>query len=218
MYTKTEEGIHYYPSPYDSKNRLYSLIDHHTQYMENHPTDEDTAYIFKCATLLLFSFVDAHPFCDGNGRMCRLLANHVLSLITPFPVGLYHKAHPGRSARTDYIDAIIHCRKHPDEGPGKLASMLVEGAWRGWKSLFENVKRRGSGVIIGPIVVQKSKTHKTQERIDRMTCGKALNKDNIMQKVNGATEEVDVSTLKPYQYVEKSVECDDVTIRIHVFK
>jgi len=123
--------------------------------------DDSTAYIFKCAALLLFSFVDAHPFTDGNGRMCRLLANHVLSLITPFPVGLYHKTHPGRSGRKDYIDAIMECRSHREKGLGKLAAMLVEGAWRGWKSLFENAERRGSGVTIGPIVVEKHKTHKT---------------------------------------------------------
>ena len=218
--TRTEEGIHYYPKPYDSENRLYSLIDHHTRYMENRPQDEDEdiEYMFKCAALLLFSFVDAHPFGDSNGRMCRLLANHVLSLITPFPVGLYHKTHPGRSERKDYIDAIIDCRNHPDKGPGKLAAMLVEGAWKGWKSLFENVKRRGSGVIIGPIVVEKSKTHKTRERVDRMTRGKDLNIDKIIQMIHAATEEVDVSALMPHQYVEKTVECDGVSVKFHCFK
>ena len=43
-------------------------------------------FIFKRAARLLFDFVDAHPFGDGNGRTCRLLANYDISLITPFPV------------------------------------------------------------------------------------------------------------------------------------
>ena len=33
-------------------------------------TNDYTALLFKCAARLLFSFVDAHPFGDGNGRMC----------------------------------------------------------------------------------------------------------------------------------------------------
>ena len=36
----------------------------------------------------------------------------------------------------------MHCREHPEEGPGKLAAMLVESAWHGWKELFKNVGHR----------------------------------------------------------------------------
>ena len=48
--------------------------------------------VFKLAAWLLFHFVDLHPFADGNGRMCRLLANRVLCLITPFPVAPFPSA------------------------------------------------------------------------------------------------------------------------------
>jgi len=62
--------------------------------------------------------------------MCRLLANHVIS-ITPFPVRLHHSNHSNRSGQGDYIKAIVQCRKHPEEGPRKLAAMLVEEHGRG---------------------------------------------------------------------------------------
>ena len=147
-----------YPNPQHSESLLYSLIDHHNLCIQNCPTNGDIGYIFKCAAQLLFSFVDAHPFSDGNGRMCRLLANHVLSLITPFPVGLYHKTHTEKSERRCYIDAIVDCRSNPGKGPGQLAFILVGDAWRGWKSLFENLERTGLGNIIGPIVYKFNST------------------------------------------------------------
>ena len=52
-------------------------------------SQEEVDHVFKCASRLLFDFVDTHPFLDGNGHMCRLLASYVLNLITPFPVSLY---------------------------------------------------------------------------------------------------------------------------------
>ena len=144
VFTNWHGGIHYYPHPRVAAQKIYSIIDQHNFHMDSRPetTFEDTAFIFKCAAWLLFNFVDTHPFADGNGRMCRLLANYVVSLITPFPVSLYHRKHPHRSGREDYINAIVCCRDHPDEGPQELAAMLVEGAWQGWRYLFSNLQRR----------------------------------------------------------------------------
>ena len=99
-----------------------------------------TAYIFKCAARL-----DTHPFGDGNGRMSRLLANHIVGLIIPFPVALYHK-HEERNERMDYINAIVRCREHPEEGPCELAAMLVEGAWHGWQKLNSKLKEQDRSV------------------------------------------------------------------------
>ena len=90
-----DDGDLIYPDPKVVGQLFYACIDHHcihmTQYekrAEKAPSVESFGYLFKCVVRLLFNFVDAHPFGDGNGCMCRLLANHVLSLITPFPVAL----------------------------------------------------------------------------------------------------------------------------------
>ena len=143
-YTHWHGGPYYYPPPKQAEELFYALIDHHNKRMadclHDVTTDEYTEYIFKCAADLLFEFVSVHPFGDGNGRMCRLLANYVLGLITPFPVSLYHS--PERNAREDYLNAIVHCREHPKEKPYQLTTMLIKGAWRGWKTLFYNLKTR----------------------------------------------------------------------------
>ena len=85
-------GQHYYPPPDKVEDLFYWAIDRHNIYMDlvkDMNTEEKVPYIFKCAAWLLFTVVDIHPFVDGNGRLCRLLANYVLSLITPFSVNAY---------------------------------------------------------------------------------------------------------------------------------
>ena len=42
--------------------------------------------VIHLASWALFTFVDIHPFNNGNGRLCRLVANHIMSLVAPFPV------------------------------------------------------------------------------------------------------------------------------------
>ena len=218
-YTNWHDGPHFYPSPEEAEALFYALIDHHNVYMEtcqlNESSIEYTAFIFKCAARLLFEFVDTHPFGDGNGRMCRLLANYVVGLITPFPVSLYHTQNQARSGRDDYLNAIVHCREHPHEGPRGLAAMLVEGAWRGWESLFNNLERRGllePGMIMGPIVVVKSKCDEkyVTERVDRIWSGVKkrkveARKEDVVKSIVGATKETDVQSLDGSKFMQTTV-------------
>ncbi len=142
VYTLTEEGIHRYPEAWRAEQRLYTLIDHHNINMEHYgekkaemTTRGKVEFLVKCAARLLFEFVDTHPFSDGNGRMCRLLANYVVSLITPFPIAVYHSASLSkRCHRDDFVSAIVKCRKNPQEGPRDLAAMILEGIYLGWES------------------------------------------------------------------------------------
>ena len=180
VYTRYNGEVHYYPPVDTAEQRFYDSVDSHNEYMDqlfkantSVSKYQRTANFFKCAARLMFELVDAHPFSDGNGRMCRLLANHVLSHITPFPVVLYHSKHPNRCSRIDYIEAIVKCRNSPNEGPSDLAAMLVDGAWIGWKCLFDNLRRHDlmtPGVVIGPIVVQKSKPDHTPQRVTQLGC------------------------------------------------
>ena len=132
---------HIYPSPDVLETRFFNIIDHHNIHMEilastmkDRDLHERLKYVFKCASWLMFKFVSLHPFADGNGRTCRLLASYVLQCILPFPVSAFHD-NQARNVRSDYIDAIVHCRNHPDEGPSLLASLLVEGAYLGLREL-----------------------------------------------------------------------------------
>ena len=141
------EEIHVYPEPLIAEQILYARVDYHCIQMsrleklspEEFLSIANIEFIFKCAARLLFDFVDAHPFGDGNGRMCRLLANYVVSLITPFPVAPCFEE--GKNMKDDYLKAIIECRDHREKGPGALASMLIVDAWRGWRRLFESIKQ-----------------------------------------------------------------------------
>ena len=94
-YTMWNDEEYIYPEPMVIEQLLYACVDHHSTHMTHYeklaqeaPSVESFRYLFKCAARLMFDFVDAHPFSNGNGRMCRLLANYVLSLITPFPGSL----------------------------------------------------------------------------------------------------------------------------------
>ena len=226
VYTHWQDGLHFYPPHEKVEGLFYSLIDYHNIHMEALDSEATTLgrvkHLFICAAWLLFMFIDVHPFADGNGRMCRLLANHVLSIITPFPVRLYHSCHSNRSGRDDYIKAIVRCRKHPEEGPRELAAMLVEGAWHGWNCLFENLQRLQISEKVhnfGPIVIQKSKIDQVGKCIKRVCGGEPLlDAQMITNKVLGETQRVDVSGLKPYQYKEEAVKVDEQTsVVIKVF-
>ena len=143
-----DKEIHLYPEPAVAEQILYACVDHHCIQMSHHlerlslPNEllstTNVEFIFKRAARLLFDFVDAHPFGDGNGRTCRLLANYVISLITPFPV--VPCCGEGKNMKDDYLKAIIECRDHRDKGPGALASMLIEDTWRGWRRLFQSIE------------------------------------------------------------------------------
>ena len=140
VYTRTpEDNIHMYPPPTVVEEQFYCIIDRHNILMNGlkrlQNPHQKVEYVFKCAARLLYHLVSLHPFPDGNGRTCRLLASYVLSsLITPFPVSICHS--DLESSRRDYVCAIIHCREYPEKGPAQLASMLLEGAYLGWKEFL----------------------------------------------------------------------------------
>ena len=56
----------------------------------------------------MFGCVDAHPFSDGNGRLCRIVANWALKRVAnvPFPINLF--ATPAQ--RADFMTAIQQTR------------------------------------------------------------------------------------------------------------
>ena len=224
-----ENGPSYYPSPQIVEQLFHYAIDHHNIHMGAlqsgsvaTTTREKVEYLIKCAAWLLFKFVDAHPFSDGNGRMCRLLANYVLTLITPFPVALYHIHRSNRSGRQNYIDAIVECREdRPKQRPCKLATMLVEGAWWGWTYLFQNLERRKlleSAKIYGPIAIQKSKTEQVKERVAKVFGEEpGVDVQAITEKLISETKTAELVDLKPYQYITSTIQVGKTWVTANIF-
>ena len=222
-FTPCQNGPHFYPSPQIAEQLFYSVLDRHNIHMASFKsattTREMIDHLFKCAAWLLFHFVNTHPFSDGNGRMCRLLANYVLSVITPFPVALYHAHHSNRSDRQNYIDAIVECRNHPDQRPCKLATMLVEGAWWGWTCLFRNLERRKLlESAYGPIIIQKSKTGQVKDRVAKVFRKEpGVDMQVITEKLISETMAVEVADLKPHQCVGRTIQVGKTLVTAKIF-
>lgn len=218
-----EEGKYFYVRHELVETRLYSVIEHHNIYMEalekkvkdGHMTAvKKVLYVVKCAAWLLFNFVHAvHPFVDGNGRMCRLMTNYVLSLIAPFPISIYYAGH-GKRDRDAYVQAIVRCRKNPREGPRQLATMLLEGVWEGWKSFYEsfdsfNAKKAPS------ISIRKSKAAQhLEERVTRVVkSDRSVDVNEAIRVVQSAIEAVDTTQLEPTQSEYKCIDINGERIK-----
>ncbi len=68
-----------------------------------------TEKLFKAATWALYHIISLHPFSDGNGRLCRVLAAYILSLIAPFPSPIYNVHSP--TQKSHFIDCIVSVRE-----------------------------------------------------------------------------------------------------------
>jgi len=71
-------------------NRLSILLQHLNTALHDLPDNfaQRIEMCFRLAALVAFQFVDLHPYINGNGRMCRLLASRCVAPVTPFPVPL----------------------------------------------------------------------------------------------------------------------------------
>ena len=209
VYTEYQGKVHVYPPPEELEVMFYSIVDRHNIFMKGmkKQANLDETIIFKCAAWLLCKVVSLHPFYDGNGRICRLLANHILSLITPFPVTIYHANSTDRN-RDDYIQAIIQCRDNLEEGLGKLASMLVEGAYIGWKELFRYLNSR----LASPIVIEKSDKDNVPNKVELFCRNKEISeeaKEKLLAEVLSAVESADTSGIvNPGEYLHLSIPLD----------
>ena len=220
-----DEPVHFYPLPEGLDDKFHNVVERHSIHVKNiqkQANREDTTYIFKCAAWLLYEIVALHPFYDGNGRICRLLANHVLSLITPFPVTIYHKNSPDRN-RDHYIQAIIHCQENSDKGPGKLATMLVEGAYIGWKELFRYLKSGDLlGIpLLGPIVVQQSDMDNIPNKVKRLCHSRCISEEDekkMLTSVLEAVKSADTTNITDAdQHLRTIIELIGMNVQIDIY-
>ena len=136
-YTERPDGSKYYflnPGNINLEQMLQEVVDLHNDHVQFYYDNmtlkthkEKLTYIIKCATWLFCRAITVHPFGNGNGRLCRLLANDVLQELTPFPVQLYNV---GSVTKDHYFNAII---QYQDNNMlDNLSAILVDGLWYGW--------------------------------------------------------------------------------------
>ena len=70
--------------PQHVKQRMAMLVD---WYKKN----KDTLHPYTLASIFHIQFETIHPFGDGNGRVGRLLSNHILTRKNFFPVTIMEK-------------------------------------------------------------------------------------------------------------------------------
>lgn len=128
--TKTDVGWHFNMQPQHVPSAVQCLIDHHNFAIANKLCADlisDAPLLFNLAAQLLLRFLTIRPFGDGNGRMGRLLVNHILQPLLPFPVRMT----PPYVSRSQFLRAITSARL--DDGqlvaPCDLAAMIIEGTW-----------------------------------------------------------------------------------------
>ena len=91
--------------------------------------------LFKLISWIFIKLIELHPFSDGNGRCCRILAAYILTLICPFPCPIYNNIFDLKDNNENYIDSIILGEN------GKLESfccLIIESVWYSWK-FYQNL-------------------------------------------------------------------------------
>ena len=128
----------YRKSPLFSGYHTFARAGQIERYMEGaifrfHKTKKDDPIM--AATNLFGNIINIHPFEDGNGRICRLILDHVLIQVKCclFPVILssFH-----RCDRRYYIRAV----KMFDRKPSMLYTMIVRSLIRCWDNFEQNAK------------------------------------------------------------------------------
>jgi len=137
---------HEYPifkTEYEGEECILSVLDRYNelQYdilskdLVNNPNSEYLLNYFKCATWMYYNLISLHPFGDGNGRLCRLLLEYVLSAIVPFPVPLAVL----NGCRDIYIEAIVLDRKSGGI-PLNLTTLVIESVYTWWNIFVNSVR------------------------------------------------------------------------------
>ncbi len=108
--------VHGYPvflTQEEWKNAIRLVLDQYNPLLEcakRQQGKERLLNVFKCAAYLLYELVSLHPFSDGNGCLCRLLASYCTLEVAPFPSPVHNIF--SRSERADFVQSC-ECALQP---------------------------------------------------------------------------------------------------------
>ena len=179
--TKKDNNYHCYVDREFVSERVLGLLDYYNAVVENHYKSNNFVELFKLAAYLAFNYVNIHPFADGNGRMCRLLASFVLSFKIPFPV-TFHCGNNGVT-RTTYIDAIERCRHSDNAFPIDLTLLLIESCYISCIEFNEMLnttpEKLTTRVVSFQSVIELDEKYQNNQSIKNMKSGDSFEVDNI---------------------------------------
>lgn len=152
--------VHYFPGPEHLKPKLETLLRNYQACLLGQPqlnTPEGILFVVKLSCFLFFSLVNLHPFLDGNGRTCRLLANWVLGAVFPFPVPIWQEKATlnapvdGLASYYAYCAAIQSDRD--EEHPMHLTIMTIDRAYDQCVELSQYLTKVGRSQQIGTVTL-----------------------------------------------------------------
>jgi len=131
-----------------------SSATHLKNKLSENTTEETLTNIFRLIAKVLFTFLQLHPFADGNGRLGRLLCSYFLEIICPFPSAIYNIYSP--TEKSDYVDILVKARKGInfnrvleskeeainfvgeifDHNESDLTALIVESNWYTWREFL----------------------------------------------------------------------------------
>ena len=117
----------------DQYNTLYCFLK------KLNMTEKNIESLYKLVAWIFLQIIKLHPFSDGNGRCCRILAAYILYLINPFPCPIYNNIYDLTENNELYIDSIIKAQT-----TGNLQDftcILIESNWFAWQQFHKFIMR-----------------------------------------------------------------------------
>ena len=142
------EGIFFYQPALLIPSLLLTVCDLYNQSLRDiADSANQVPALYHLAAVLFVQLVTVHPFSDGNGKLARLLASHVLRSVTPFPITPF--ADGTDLTRKVYVGAIVAARAVDGKAnsfltmsaPADFSALLIHAGWESWKSCFKNLER-----------------------------------------------------------------------------
>lgn len=122
--------------------RLAQIPKHPKNPKGKHSRSEWMSKVIECAVWAHHRMTAIHPFCQGNGRMSRMLNNLILRRFGIPPSDIQHLG----ENKPHYLDALCQIDKFSDYDP--LTKIVMEGVKSTYKKVYiianKNVSSRSS--------------------------------------------------------------------------